>query len=212
MAATACARSAARSTSRRRRVRRWRGSAALQPVAAIETPGRLLINASGDLKAGVEIDAQADLFDAKFGYRGRLTETDGVLATQGRGGFNADRPGALLKAIGLSWPVAGLLSVEANISSAKGSIKSGRNSGGGGQGTADGRSQHRRTKGEGRNHRRRLGGHRPSRRDPAAMDRRRAGPGRSLRGRSTAWDLPARSGSSHTRSPSSAVPRSRNRK
>ena len=95
----------------------------LRPVASIETPGRLLINASGDLKAGVEIDAQADLFDAKFGYRGRLTETGGVLATQGRGGFNADRPGALLKAIGLSWPVAGLLSVEANISSAKDSVQ-----------------------------------------------------------------------------------------
>jgi hypothetical protein len=89
----------------------------VQPVAAIETPGRLLINASGDLKAGVEIDAQAEIFDAKFGYRGRLAETDGVLTTQGRGGFNSDRPAALLKAIGLSWPVAGLLSVEANISS-----------------------------------------------------------------------------------------------
>ncbi|MFO0991755.1 MAG: AsmA family protein [Hyphomicrobiales bacterium] len=94
----------------------------LQPVAAIETPGRLQINASGDLKAGVEIDAQADVFDAKFGYRGRLTEADGVYATQGRGGFNSDRPTALLKAIGLSWPVTGLVSVEANISSAKDKI------------------------------------------------------------------------------------------
>jgi len=89
----------------------------LQPVVASESPGRLLINASGDMKSGVEIDAQADLFDAKFGYRGRATETDGGIATQGRGGFNSDRPAALLRAIGLSWPVAGLLSIEANISS-----------------------------------------------------------------------------------------------
>ncbi|MBL8905723.1 MAG: hypothetical protein JNM20_03500, partial [Rhizobiales bacterium] len=88
----------------------------LTPLAAVESPGRLLINASGELKTGVEVDVQASLFDAKFGYRGRLTESDAGIATQGRGGFNADRPGALLKAIGLSWPASGLFSVETDIS------------------------------------------------------------------------------------------------
>lgn len=94
----------------------------LQPVAAIESPGRLTIKAGGDLKSGVEIDLQAEAFNAKAGYRGQVKEVDGHITTQGRGGFNADRPDALLKAVGLSWPVAGLLSVEANIASSKDTI------------------------------------------------------------------------------------------
>ncbi len=94
----------------------------LKPVAAVESPGRLIVNASGDLKAGVDIDAQAELFNAKFGYRGKLTEVDGGFVTEGRGGFNSDQPAALLKAVGLSWPVAGLLSVEATISSSQDTI------------------------------------------------------------------------------------------
>jgi len=92
------------------------------PVEAMESRGRLLINANGDLGAGAQADLQLEIFDAKFGYRGQIRNGQKGLESTGRGGFHADRPQALLKAIGLSWPVEGVLSVEANIATAGDSI------------------------------------------------------------------------------------------
>ena len=94
-----------------------------EPVVAVESPGHLVITADGALDKGLVADIQAELFGAKFDYRGTLRRSGTSYASEGRGGFHTDRPQSLLQAIGLAWPVSGIFSLEGDVSSENDTVK-----------------------------------------------------------------------------------------